>query len=495
VNNNPKEGRIAHCFSHSARLEDYLLIIPVILAGGSGTRLWPLSRESYPKQFLRLVGHHSLLQKTALRTQAVTQNANPLIICNEAHYFLCLDQLAEIGLHNADYIVEPQGKNTAPAIAAAALYVLKKYGDNATLLIMPSDHLIQNHKVFKQCIETAEEAAAQDKLVTFGITPSSPKTGFGYIKQGHALQNDLYAIDAFVEKPDKKTAEQFLQSKDYLWNAGIFIFKASNYMKELHAHSPAIATNIEATVANSETQNNILHLNQAYFSQCPNDSIDYAVMEKTSHGAVIPMSTDWNDLGSWNAVSDANPSDENNNVVIGDVLMKDTQDCFLHSETKNLSALGLRDIVVVSTEDSVLVAHKHYAENIKAIVNQLKEKNNPIVSHHNKVLCPWGYYKNLAKGAGFQIKHMMLKPGTKLLLKSQQHQYRHCMVLEGAAEITQSDRTFQLGKNESACITNETRCRLSNLDDTPLQVIEVQLDIRLDKNHTDKQNNIEEFHN
>lgn len=453
-----------------------MMIRPIILAGGMGTRLWPLSRQSYPKQFLRLVdAQHSLLQQTALRLSAIKKvSVAPLVICNQQHYFICSDQLKAINI-DADYILEPIARNTAPAIAVAAFSELAHEVD-PYFLIMPADHLIKDMVGFNQAIELAMQPALADHLVTFSIIPTQPETGYGYIERGEVLYSaGVYNVANFIEKPDLMRAEQLLSTGNHYWNSGMFIFKASTYLRELKHYAPDIYEFAERAFQQGVKQEHVLRLEHTSFSQCPNESIDYAVMEKTKQAATIPLSVGWTDLGCWNAISTANEADNNNNVIQGDVLAYNTQDCFINAGDKFVATMGLKDHIIVSTQDSVLVAHKSYTQSVKALVQELQKNHPKEVESHTKVYRPWGYYESLLLTLHFQVKQVVVNPGGRLSLQLHHHRSEHWVVVEGVADVVCGEENMQLTAGQYAFIPVKTKHRLSNTGTTPLVVIETQL--------------------
>jgi mannose-1-phosphate guanylyltransferase len=450
------------------------MIVPVILAGGSGTRLWPLSRQTYPKQFLRLTGERSLLQETVLRSQSINSNEAPIIVCNQDHYFLCLDQLKEINQAKHSFVIEPVARNSAPAIVAAALEALKTKGDDAVLVVMPSDHHIDDLPNFKQTIDTAVSAAKNGYLVTLGVTPTSPETGYGYIKTSSEITSNIFQVETFTEKPNKEIAEQFLKAGDYFWNSGIFIFKADCFLKEIKQYAPDILEAVTTSFTTGLQRDNYIRLNEDIFSTCRNESIDYAVMEQTKQAVMVPLTTAWNDLGCWNSVAKANNKDDNDNVVIGDVVTQNTESCYLHSEGKQLSTLGLKDHIIVNTKDSVLVAHKDYSQQVKELVNTLKTNNSPLVHSHTKVFRPWGYYEGLISLENFLVKHIRVNPGEKLSLQMHNHRSEHWIVVSGVATVTCADKRFTLTEGESTFIPIKTKHCLENETDEPMYIVEVQ---------------------
>ena len=450
-------------------------IVPVILAGGSGTRLWPLSRETYPKQFLKLVGDHSLFQETILRANALNNGKNIYIVCNAEHYFICIDQLAEIQINNTQFILEPFGKNTAPAIAIAARHVnhCEKEKDKA-ILILPSDHLITDLKRFEKAITHASAAVSENYLVTFGVKPTAPKTGYGYIEAGAQIHQEVKKINRFIEKPALELAESFLQKEYFYWNAGIFLFRPDAYLSELQQHAPAIYEAASAVYDASEMRENYLRLNSTLFQTCPNDSIDYAVMEKTTQAVVVPLNSPWNDLGCWASVAEANVSNAAGNVQSENVISQDSHNCYFSSDGRLIAALGLKDQIIVSTADAVLVADKRYSQSVKALVAELKEHKRELITHHALVHRPWGFYEVLSNGENFKVKRIMVKSGAKLSLQTHQHRAEHWVVVSGIADIVNGDHSFSLGANQSTYIPKNTKHRLSNTHKEPLVIIEVQ---------------------
>lgn len=446
-------------------------IIPVILAGGSGTRLWPLSRETYPKQFLKLVGERSLFQETVLRANTLNSTETIYIVCNAEHYFICLDQLEEIHITNTQFILEPFGRNTAPAIAIAALHI--KHTEKA-ILVLPSDHLISDTALFTTSILQAKTAVNQYFLVTFGVKPTSAKTGYGYIEAGRNINHDVRKINRFIEKPNLETAQQFIQEKNFYWNAGIFLFRADAYLSELQLHSPDIYFSAKSAYDASQKNENYLRIDRAFFETCPNNSIDYAVMEKTNKAAIVPLLSAWNDLGCWSSVADANASNDFGNVQSDHVISQDSHNCYFSSDGRLIAALGLHNQIIVSTADAVLVADKSYSQAVKALVAQLKEQKNELTTHHPLVHRPWGYYEILSTGKNFKVKRIMVKPGAKLSLQTHQHRAEHWVVVSGVADVVNHEKQFLLRSNESTYIPKNTKHRLSNSHPEPLVIIEVQ---------------------
>ncbi len=449
------------------------LFFPVILAGGSGTRLWPLSRKNFPKQFLRLQGETSLLQQTMQRAVTLPQ-AKTLIVSNEAHYFLCQEQLQAFA-SQITYLLEPCARNTAPAIASAAHYISKLAGRDAVMLILPSDHWIADDNAWREAMLVGAQFAAEEHaLVTFGIQPASAKTGYGYIEAAQSLSANVLAVGSFREKPDVATAEAFIASGNYYWNSGMFICRAGTYLDELQKHAPDIFDHSEQAVARAQHQHDYLRLDAEAFAHCREESIDYAVMEKTDKAAVIPVNMQWSDLGCWTAVAEANQLDENGNALHGKVIVRDSQNCLISSEDTLVTTLGIHDQIIVVTADAVLVADKRYSQQVKEIVKSLGKEHGQLANDHQRVSRPWGYYEILAEGPTFKVKRLMVKPGAKLSLQMHQHRAEHWVVVGGEAEVVNDNQVMHLTANQSTYIPQRTRHRLSNPKSEPLFVIEVQ---------------------
>ncbi|MGL4605310.1 MAG: mannose-1-phosphate guanylyltransferase/mannose-6-phosphate isomerase, partial [Iodobacter sp.] len=392
-------------------------ITPVILCGGSGSRMWPLSRGGYPKQFLKLHGDQSLLQQTATRLKGVAGVAAPLLISNQEHRFLVAEQMRGAGMADARVVLEPMGRNTAPAVAAAALIALEGNPD-AMLLVLPSDHVIVKTDIFKALVAQAAEIAAQGRLVTFGITPTEPHTGYGYIRRGESLCGDAFAVAAFVEKPDAERAAEFLANGDYYWNSGMFMFRADVYVREMAQYQPEMLASVQAAVSNGVRDLDFLRLDSAAFAACESDSIDYAVMEKTSHAAVIAAADlGWSDIGSWSALREVTPQDEEGNSVLGDVMLDRVSGCYIRSESRMIAAIGVQDLVIVETADAVLVAHKDHVQDVKKIVERLNSAGRSESVTHRRVYRPWGSYEGIDAGSRFQVKRIVVNPGATLSLQ------------------------------------------------------------------------------
>jgi len=455
------------------------MLIPVILSGGSGTRLWPLSRELYPKQLLPLVSKGTMLQETLARVAGVEGVGEPIVVCNESHRFLVAEQLREIGANPKSILLEPVGRNTAPAVAIAAMAAVTgetgnaRGGDDALLLVLPADHVIKNVAAFRAAIAIGSQAAEQGQLVTFGVVPDKPETGYGYIKRASG-EGPAYPIDQFVEKPDLPTATRYVESKEYYWNSGMFLFKATVILDELRTFAPDIYQACAQAFTAAKRDLDFTRLPVKEFGACRSDSIDYAVMEKTSHGVVVPLDAGWSDVGSWSALHEAVPADANNNVCLGDVLIEDTNGCYLQSTSRLVAAVGLKDHVVVETKDAVLVAPKDRVQDVKQLVAQLKKQGRYESSVHREVFRPWGSYDSIDSGERFQVKRLIVKPGAEMSLQMHHHRAEHWIVVAGTARITRNDETFLLEENESTYIPLGAKHRISNPGKIPLHIIEVQ---------------------
>ena len=447
------------------------MITPVILSGGSGTRLWPLSRKLHPKQFIDLVNDTTLFQDTILRLPKNT--ANPLIICNEEHRFLAAEQLRQINKESNGIILEPIGRNTAPAIALAALKFINN-GEDPLLLVLSADHLIKNIGAFHQSIEVAEKLAENNKLVTFGIVPYKAETGYGYIKANIDNTANYYNIQSFTEKPNEEDAKKYLDSGNYLWNSGMFMFKASIYLQELEKFEPEILASCKKSCQTEYKDKDFIRLNNDEFFQCPEQSVDYAVMEHTKDGVVVPLDANWSDIGSWDALWDAKNKDKNGNVSEGDVILDEVKNTYTYSSNRLVSVIGTSDLVIVDTQDALLVANKKYSQNIKNIVSQLKQDSRTEADNHRKVFRPWGYYDSIDADNGFQVKRILVNPGAKLSLQKHKHRAEHWVVVNGIAKVTCGDKTFSLNKNQSTYIPKGEVHRLENTEETDLEIIEIQ---------------------
>ncbi|WP_037083398.1 mannose-1-phosphate guanylyltransferase/mannose-6-phosphate isomerase [Pseudoxanthomonas sp. J35] len=445
-------------------------MIPVILSGGSGTRLWPLSREAYPKQFLPLAGSDTMLQATWKRVAPLASSA-PILVANEDHRFMVAEQLREVGCTPAAILLEPVGRNTAPAIAVAALQAGAN-GEDPLLLVLPSDHVITDAAAFRAAVSEAATAAERGKLVTFGIVPTGPETGYGYIKAGAGQA--VRAVERFVEKPDAATAEAYVASGEYFWNSGMFLFKASRYLEELGRHQPAILAACRAAFDGARRDQDFVRLDKAAFAACPSDSIDYAVMEKTADAAVLPISVGWNDVGSWSALWEVAQQDGNGNAHHGDVIALDCRNTLAWGDGRLVAMIGLEDVVVVDTDDSVLVAHKDHVQDVKTVVAQLKAAGRSEPTLHRKVYRPWGAYDSIDMGDRHQVKRITVKPGAALSLQMHHHRAEHWIVVSGTAEVTRGDEVLLLSENQSTYIPLGVTHRLRNPGKVPLELIEVQ---------------------
>ncbi len=445
-------------------------MIPVILSGGSGTRLWPLSRSQHPKQFLPLVSEHTMVQETVLRLQGLKNLQPPLAVCNENHRFMMAEQLREIGIHPAGIILEPVGRNTAPAIALAALTAQA----DDTLLVLPADHVITNVSSFQSIVEKADKLAQQGYLVTFGIVPTAPETGYGYIRAGQTKDENSFHIDAFVEKPDLDTARQYVDSGEYYWNSGMFAFKAGRYLEELEKFQPDILKACKQSLEHAQRDLDFIRIDKETFLNSPSDSIDYAVMEKTDQAVVIPLDAGWNDIGSWSALWDITDKDNQGNAVSGDVIALDTENSFLLSQSKLVVTVGIDNIVVIDTDDAVMIAAKDRVQDVKLVVDQLKDKQRSEASIHRKVYRPWGYYHSIDNGERHQTKRIVVNPGSRLSLQKHHHRAEHWIVVKGTAMVTRGDEKILLSENESTYIPlGVTHC-LENPGVIPLEMVEVQ---------------------
>jgi mannose-1-phosphate guanylyltransferase/mannose-6-phosphate isomerase len=447
-------------------------MIPVILSGGSGTRLWPLSREAYPKQFLPLVGKDTMLQATWQRI-APLASAAPMVVANEEHRFMVAEQLRQVGCVPSAILLEPVGRNTAPAIAVAALQSMRE-GADPLLLVLPSDHVITDAPAFQAAVRQAEPAASRGRLVTFGIVPSGPETGYGYIRAGAALADGVRAVAQFVEKPDEATAKGYVDSGEYFWNSGMFLFRASVFLVELERQQPAMLAACRAALEGASRDADFVRLDKAAFAACPSDSIDYAVMEHTDAAAVLPIDVGWNDLGSWSALWEVAEQDGNGNAHHGDVLAQDCRNTLAWGDGRLLALLGLDNVVVVDTADAVLVAHKDRVQDVKGIVGKLKAEGRSEPTCHRKVYRPWGSYDSIDVGGRFQVKRITVKPGASLSLQMHHHRAEHWIIVSGTGRITRGEEVFTLAENQSTYIPLGVKHRLENPGRLPLELIEVQ---------------------
>ena len=448
------------------------MILPIIMAGGTGSRLWPLSRQLNPKQFLKLCGDSTLLQQTISRLDGLEASA-PAIICNEDHRFMVAEQLRQLTVEDASILLEPVGRNTAPAIALAALNATQS-GQDPVLLVLAADHYMADEAAFRQAVHAAAQFAEQNKLATFGIVPTHPETGYGYIQRGDSLTNSGFKVARFVEKPDLVTAQGYLAGGDYYWNSGMFMFKASAYLKELAEFRPDILDVCKKSLEAGQKDLDFIRLDAATFTQCPEDSIDYAVMEKTQEGVVVPLDAGWSDIGSWSALWQIGHRDEQGNVCKGDVLALGTHNSLIHAEHKLVATLGVDDLVVVETKDAVLVAHKDRVQDVKKVVEALKNDGRHEHMNHREVYRPWGIFESIDNGNRYQVKRITVKPGAKLSVQLHHHRAEHWIVVSGTAMVTNGEDQFLVTENQSTYIPiGQVHC-LENPGVIPLELIEVQ---------------------
>lgn len=449
------------------------MILPVILSGGAGTRLWPLSRELYPKQLLPLTSDKTMLQETILRLDGVDHLEKPLIVCNEAHRFMVAEQVRQLDKEAHAIILEPCGRNTAPAVAIAALYG-EASEEDPILLVLPADHLIQDVNEFQRVVRLGAEQAEKGALVTFGIVATQPETGYGYIRADQSTGGAAYSVAEFVEKPDLETAKSYLSSGDYYWNSGMFMFRASRYLEELELYQPEMLTVCRSSFTSMAADLDFQRLDKDTFAACPADSIDYAVMEKTDRAVVIPLDAGWNDIGAWSALWDVHPQNEEGNVIVGDVLTEGADNCYLHASHRLIAAVGVDDLVVVETADAVLVANRDQVQNVKGIVEQLKQLQRNEALLHRRVNRPWGNYEGVDVGERFQVKRITVNPGASLSLQKHHHRAEHWIVVKGTAKVTCGEEILILSENQSTYIPLGEVHRLANPGKIPLEIIEVQ---------------------
>ena len=450
-------------------------LLPVILSGGAGTRLWPLSREAYPKQLLPLIGHQTMLQETVLRLAGIADLGKPMVVCNESHRFMVAEQLRQLEIETDSIILEPCGRNTAPAVAVAALQA-QSAGDDPLLLILPADHLIRDVALFQATVATGAKLAATGSLVTFGIVPDAAETGYGYIKADTQPLSGgaAFAVAEFVDKPDLSTAQQYLSSGQYYWNSGMFLFRAGRYLEELEKYRPDILSACRHAQTTLTADLDFLRLEETSFAACSAESVDYAVMEKTDTAVVLPLDAGWSDVGAWSALWDIHEKDAAGNVLIGDVLTEDADNCYLHATTRMLAAVGVEDLIVVETADAVLIAQRDKVQQVKGIVQQLKQQQRPEALLHRRVNRPWGAYEGIDVGERFQVKRITVNPGAGLSLQKHHHRAEHWVVVKGTAKVTCGDNILLLTENQSTYIPLGEVHRLENPGRIPLEMIEVQ---------------------
>lgn len=450
-------------------------IIPVILSGGAGTRLWPLSRKQYPKQFLPFLGKKSMFQETILRLKGIENIVDPIIICNSNHRFIVAEQLQQISIINSKILLEPAGRNTAPAIAAAAMQAVSDIDNiDATLLILPADHIIQNIKAFHKAIYTAEKQAKAGKMVTFGINPSSPNTGYGYINFSPEKNQDFFKVEQFIEKPDKKTAKSYLKRGNYLWNSGMFMFKAEIFMNELSIHSNDILHAVKRSFENATHDLDFIRLEVQAFESSQSYSIDCAVMEKSNNIVVTLLDAGWSDIGSWSSLYEVSEKDKNGNVIEGDVFTEETNNCYIYANHHMVTTLGVKDLVIIDTPNATMITHKDKSKDIQKIVRRLQKLEREEQLHNRKVFRPWGWYDLIESGEHFQVKKLHVNPGAQLSLQMHHKRAEHWIVVNGIAMVTNGERYLTLTKGESTYIPVGTKHALENKTNQALEVIEVQ---------------------
>ena len=450
-------------------------MISVILSGGVGSRLWPLSRGMYPKQLLCLTDEKlSMLQQTALRTNGLADVNSTIVVCNDEHRFMVGEQLHQVSMDNCQIVLEPEGRNTAPAIALAA-FMVAHVDPNEVMLVMPADHVIGDVAGFHLAVESAVELALQGSLVTFGIVPQGPETGYGYIKAGELSDYGGFAVAEFKEKPSFELAQEYVSSGKYYWNGGIFVFTAKAYLEELLAYEPEIYRAVEKSIASATPDLDFIRIDEEAFSASPSISIDYAVMERTQKAKMVPLDVGWNDVGSWSALWDVSDKDEDGNAISGDVLTSNTKNSHIYAESKLVAAVGVKDLVIVETDDAILVTHRDESQNVKDIVKQLGSLDRSQKNHHRKVYRPWGWYDSIDAGDRFQVKRIQVKPRAKLSVQMHHHRAEHWVVVRGVAEVLNGEVTMLLQENESTYIPIGTTHALRNPSETEvLEIIEVQ---------------------
>lgn len=448
------------------------MFIPVIMTGGAGTRLWPLSRKEFPKQFLNLTAQSSMLQQTLERLVGSDHRA-PILLANERHRFLVAEQLRESNINNSHIILEPFGRNTAPAITLAAIMAANESPDDV-LLVLAADHAIADVAVFQRAIESARAMAEQGRVVTFGIVPDAPETGYGYIKRGAAIDDNGYGVEAFVEKPDINTARDYVDSGRYLWNSGMFMFKAGVFLEEVKKYQPELFDICHRAYGAIKEDSDFKRIPEDIFEHCPDISVDYAVMERTELAAVVSLDAGWNDIGSWNALGQVLPGDTMGNSCRGDVISEDTKNTLVIAENRLVTTLGVEDLVIVETKDAVLVAHRDQAQEVKKIVSKLREQNRTEADINREVYRPWGHYDSIDKGERYQVKRICVRPGAKLSVQMHHHRAEHWVVVSGTAKVTCNDTEIILTENQSTYIPVGAVHSLENPGKIPLELIEVQ---------------------
>lgn len=457
-------------------------VIPIILSGGSGTRLWPLSRMHYPKQFLNLYSDISMFQETLLRLKGVKGLYSPIVVCNENHRFIVDEQLNEISIKNATILLEPIGRNTAPAIAAAAIQSMQNNPNNDLIfLVLSADHIIKNTVNFKLAIDLAVQNAINNRLVIFGIMPDNPNTGYGYIKSSNKIDNGVKKVEEFVEKPSSKVAKSYLQKGNYLWNSGMFVFSAKTLIEEYKKYSNTILLCAENSVKKAVKDLNFLRLDVDSFIECPSDSIDYALLEKSNNSYVIPIDVGWSDIGSWPALFNMEEKDINQNVIKGDVIAHKTNRSYISSSNRLIATIGLNDLIIIDTPDATLISSKDDAKDVKNLVESINKGKRQEGLYHRKVYRPWGWYDSIEKGLHFQVKRLHINPGAKLSLQMHYHRAEHWVVVMGIATVINGNKELTLKKGQSTYIPVETKHSLQNLEKIPLEIIEVQSGVYLEE--------------
>ncbi len=451
-----------------------MALYPVILSGGSGTRLWPLSRASLPKQLLALHGERTMIQETVLRA-ALPDAAAPLLLCSEAHRFLVAEQMQEIGVKPRAIVLEPMGRNTAPAAAVAAL-ITAEADQQGVIILLPSDHVVRDAENFAKAVAIAAEAAREKHIVTFGMAPSAPETGYGYVQRGVSLEkiDGAHRVQRFVEKPDTATAQGYVDDGGYFWNSGMFVFRADVLIEDMAKHAPEVLSAARDALAKAKRDADFVRLDSDAFARAPNISIDYALMEKTDRAAIVPANIGWSDVGAWSALWDIREQDEQKNVLLGDVVAHQSTGSYVHSHKRLTALVGVKDLVVIDTDDALLIADKSRAQDVKAIVDHLKDANRSEHADHKRVSRPWGTYETIDLGPRHQVKHIMVKPGGRLSLQMHHKRAEHWVVVEGVAQVTVGDKVSTLRENESVFIPLGEKHRLENLGTIPMRLVEVQ---------------------